>query len=61
VLVLCAVRYFYIHRKAHLDIQWALEHVPWHYDHHTGKDQDMNWGVTTDFWDIVFKTRKRVG
>ena len=61
VLVLCAVRYFYIHRKSHLNVYWGTEHTPWHYDHHMGKNQDANWGVTTDFWDIIFKTKKNMG
>ena len=31
--------------------------MPWHYDHHLGKNQDANWGVTTDWVDRVFGTR----
>ena len=51
-------RYYYIHRKAHLDPHWAKEHVPWHYDHHMGRDQNANWCVTHPFFDIVMGTRK---
>ena len=57
-LVFCSVRYFYIHRKAHLDVEWAKKNVPWHYEHHMGKDQNANWGVTTDWVDRAAKTRK---
>ena len=49
--------YFYVHQRGHLDPEWAKKNIPWHYDHHMGKDQDANWGVTTDFWDIVINTR----
>ena len=54
-----AVRYYGIHKHAHLDPEWAKEHLPWHYDHHMGKDQNANWCVTNPFWDHVMGTRKR--
>ena len=54
-----AVRYYGIHKHAHLDPEWAKEHLPWHYDHHMGKDQNANWCVTHPFWDHVMGTRKR--
>ena len=50
-------RYYYVHKKSHLDLNWAKKKVPWHYDHHMGKSQDANWGVTTDWVDRLFKTR----
>ena len=50
-------RYFYIHRKSHLDPDWGLEYYSWHYDHHMGRNQNANWGVTSPFWDWIFKTR----
>ena len=58
-LMVCSVRYFYVHQKSHIDIKWGIQKIPWHYDHHMGKDQDANWGVTTDIWDIILKTRKK--
>ena len=54
-----ACRYFYIHRKAHLDVEWGKKYFPWHYDHHMGKNQDANWGVTHPLWDYILGTRKR--
>lgn len=51
-------RYYRIHRKAHLDPYWAKEHLPWHYDHHMGKDQNANWCVTHPLFDIILGTRK---
>ena len=56
--VLGGVRYFVLHRKAHLDPQWCKEHLPWHYDHHMGPNPDLNWGVTTDLFDRIFGTRE---
>ena len=51
--------YYFVHKKAHLDPEWAKKYVPWHYDHHLGKNQDANWGVTTDWVDKVAGTRIR--
>lgn len=52
-----AMLYFYIHRRSHIDVEWAKKWVPWHYDHHMGKNQDANWCVTFPFWDYIFGTR----
>jgi sterol desaturase/sphingolipid hydroxylase (fatty acid hydroxylase superfamily) len=54
-----AWRYYKVHKRAHLDRRWAKEHVPWHYDHHMGKDQNSNWCVTNPWFDHVMGTRKR--
>ena len=53
------LRYYQIHKKAHLDSSWAKENVPWHVDHHMGKDQNANWCVTNPWFDYVLGTRKR--
>lgn len=50
-------RYYRVHRRAHLDPAWAREHLPWHVDHHMGRNQDANWCVTHPFFDNVMKTR----
>lgn len=52
-----AANYYYVHRKSHLDPQWAENHVPWHVDHHLGPDQDKNWCVTKPWFDWVMGTR----
>lgn len=52
------VQYYYLHSKSHVDIEWAKKHLPWHYEHHMGKNQHMNWGVRSDFFDKVFGTRR---
>ena len=58
-LVFHAHVYYYVHRKSHLDVEWGKKWVPWHYDHHMGKEQNMNWGVTNPFFDYIFGTRKK--
>ena len=59
-LIFCTMRYFYVHQKAHRDVEWGKDHVPWHYKHHMGKDQNYNWGVTNPIFDYVFRTRKKL-
>ena len=53
-----AVNYYFKHKKSHLDPQWCREHMPWHYDHHMGPNQDMNWCVTKPWFDIIMGTRE---
>lgn len=55
---LSEVNYYRVHRRAHLDPEWAKRHLPWHYDHHMGRDQNANWCVTHPFFDLVMGTRK---
>lgn len=56
-LIASATRYFYVHQKAHRDVEWGKKNVPWHYEHHMGKNQEANWGVTTPLWDYILNTR----
>jgi len=51
------IRYYRLHKRSHLDPEWAREHLPWHYDHHMGPDQDANWCVTNPWFDEVMGTR----
>jgi sterol desaturase/sphingolipid hydroxylase (fatty acid hydroxylase superfamily) len=51
--------YHKVHKRAHMDTEWAKRHVPWHYDHHMGPNQHANWGVTHDWFDRLVGTRKR--
>jgi len=54
-----ALHYYYIHRKSHVDVEWGKKHLPWHHDHHMGKNQHLNWGVRSDMFDRLFGTRKK--
>ena len=58
-IILYTARYFYYHRRAHLNVAWGKKNMPWHYDHHMGKNQDSNWGVTVDWPDRLFNTREK--
>ena len=51
--------YYYKHRKAHLDPEWAKRHLPWHYEHHLGPSSDANWCVTWPWFDYLMGTRKK--
>ena len=53
-----AVNYYRVHKRSHRDPEWAREHVPWHYDHHMGPNQDANWCVTRPWFDILMGTRE---
>lgn len=52
-----AGRYFYVHRRSHLDPEWGKKHIPWHYDHHMNSNQDANWCVTRPWFDYLMGTR----
>ena len=54
-----ALLYFYLHRRSHLEPEWAKKHLVWHYDHHMGKDQDSNWCVTFPLFDYILGTRRK--
>lgn len=54
-------RYYQAHKKSHLDPAWAKANLPWHVDHHLGRDQNANWCVTHPWFDYVMKTRKPYG
>lgn len=53
-----ALNYYRVHKRSHLDPNWAKEHLPWHYDHHMGRNQNANWCVTKPWADHLFGTRK---
>ena len=52
------LRYYHVHKKSHLDPEWARENLPWHYDHHMGPNQDANWCVTKPWFDEWMGTRE---
>ena len=52
-----AAPHYVVHRKSHVDPAWAEKHLPWHVEHHMGKDQDANWCVTWPLMDWIMGTR----
>jgi len=57
-LFYCGLNYYFKHKRAHLDPDWARAHLPWHYDHHMGPNQNANWCVTRPWFDHVMGTRE---
>ena len=55
--VYSAGNYYYVHRRAHLEPDWAKRTIPWHYDHHMNSNQDANWCVTKPWFDYILGTR----
>ena len=53
-----SIYYYRMHRKMHLNPEWGKKKFPCHWDHHMGKNQDCNWGVTCEWVDKVMKTRR---
>jgi sterol desaturase/sphingolipid hydroxylase (fatty acid hydroxylase superfamily) len=49
--------YYRVHKRAHVDPEWARMNLPWHYDHHMGRDQNQNWCVTRPWFDLIMGTR----
>ncbi len=56
-LVYSLFMYYFLHKKSHTDVEWGKKWLPWHYDHHMGKNQHLNWGVRLPLFDYVFGTR----
>lgn len=56
-LYLSLALYYYRHRKAHLDPEWAQQHLRWHYEHHLSRGPPANWCVTWPWCDCVLGTR----
>jgi len=50
--------YYRVHKRSHMDPDWARENLRWHYDHHMGPDQDANWCVTYPWTDWIMGTRE---
>ena len=56
-VVLSALAYYFMHRRSHQDFKWGRTWIPWHYDHHMGPNSNMNWGVRSDIFDRLLRTR----
>lgn len=52
-----SIVYFFCHSYSHINVEWCKKWLPHHFDHHMGKNQDKNWGVTSPLWDIILGTR----
>ena len=59
VMLFHAGVYFVLHNLAHKYPKFAKRFMPWHYDHHMGKNQNMNWCVVHPLADIIMRTRRK--
>jgi len=55
---LYTIYYYKLHRWMHVNVEAGRKRFPWHYDHHMGRDQDKNWGVTHQWMDKLLGSRK---
>ncbi len=53
-LWISALHYIYAHNRSHMDVEWGMKHMPWHYAHHMGRNQNANWGVRSAWLDKLF-------
>lgn len=58
ILVWSTFSYYLFHRLSHIHTVWGKKWMPWHYAHHMGKNQHMNWGVRLPIIDILLNTNK---
>ena len=59
VMLTHAAIYYVVHTTIHRFPNFAKRWIPWHYDHHMGKDQNMNWCVVHPLADIIMGTRRK--
>ena len=57
-LILCSISYYFQHRWMHTSWDYARHNASWHYDHHMGPDSNKNWGVRSDIFDRLLRTRE---
>ena len=55
-LIFNMAHYYYVHRKSHIDVEWGKKNLPWHYAHHMGRNQNINWGVRSPIIDKIAGT-----
>jgi sterol desaturase/sphingolipid hydroxylase (fatty acid hydroxylase superfamily) len=56
MIVWSVCAYYILHKLAHINTEWGKKWLPWHYEHHMGKNQNINWGVRLPIIDKVMKT-----
>ena len=57
--ILYAFIYMVVHRKSHEHIEFFKKWMPWHYEHHMGRDQNRNWCVVCPLMDHIMGTRDK--
>ena len=57
VAIMYAAAYMVLHRKSHQHVEFFKRWMPWHYEHHMGKNQNANWCVICPLMDHLMGTR----
>ena len=55
--MLYALFYMIIHRQTHIHVDLFKKWMPWHYEHHMGRNQNANWCVVCPLMDHIMGTR----
>ncbi len=53
------VVYMFLHRMTHTYVDFFKRWMPWHYEHHMGKNQNANWCVICPLMDHLMGTRDK--
>ena len=51
--------YLVLHRKSHQHVEFFKKWLPWHYEHHMGRNQNANWCVICPLMDHLMGTREK--
>ena len=57
IAILYALFYLTIHRQTHIHVNFFKKWMPWHYEHHMGRNQNANWCVVCPLMDHIMGTR----
>ena len=59
VVLAYATAYIFLHRKTHEHVDFFKRWMPWHYEHHMGRNQNANWCVVCPLMDHLMGTREK--
>lgn len=57
--IIYASIYMVLHRMSHTYVDFFKIWMPWHYEHHMGKNQNANWCVVCPLMDHIAGTREK--
>ena len=57
--IMYGITYMFLHRMSHTYVDSFKRWMPWHYEHHMGKNQNANWCVICPLMDHIMGTREK--
>lgn len=57
MITYCVLNYYFTHKWAHQNPNWAKHVLRWHWEHHQMKQQNVNFCVTKPWFDYLLGTR----